>query len=266
MWQTKAVSKISYPGEANDVCFQVEDESFWFNHRNRCIMAAIAQFRPEGMLYDVGGGNGFVAAGLQAAGMEVALVEPGVGARNALKRGVRNVVCATFQDACFRERSLPAAGAFDVVEHIEDDVGFLRSLRERLIPGGKFYCTVPALSALWSGADEHAGHFRRYNRASMVRTFVKAGFEIEFTSYFFAWLTPPIFMLRAVPARMGIRDKANYGSIEAARAVHRHPAVISGAVEATERWELGRLRVGKQVPFGTSLLCVARVPVGKNEA
>jgi SAM-dependent methyltransferase len=258
MWQTKAVSKISYPGEANDVCFQVEDGSFWFNHRNRCIIATVAQFPPGGMLYDIGGGNGFVASGLQAAGVDVALVEPGEGAKNALKRGVRNVVCATFEDACFQPQSLAAAGAFDVVEHIEDDVGFLRSLRGRLVAGGRFYCTVPAFSALWSGADDHAGHYRRYSRQSLQMTLEQAGFEVEFVTYFFAWLTLPIFFLRVVPARLGIRDKTNFGSIEAARAVHRHPAMIGGIVKATENWELNRLKAGKHVPFGTSLLCVAR--------
>jgi SAM-dependent methyltransferase len=258
MWQTKAVSKISYPGEANDVCFQVEDGSFWFNHRNRCIVATLGQFPPMGMLYDIGGGNGFVASGLQDAGVEVVLLEPGEGAKNALKRGVRNVVCATFQDACFQPHSLPAAGAFDVVEHIEDDVGFLRSLRERLVPGGRFYCTVPAFSMLWSGADEHAGHYRRYNKESLSRTLKQAGFEVEYATYFFAWLTLPIFFLRVVPARLGIRDKTDFGSIEAARKVHRHPAVIGGIVKATEKWELNRLLARKRVPFGTSLLCVAR--------
>jgi SAM-dependent methyltransferase len=258
MWQAREVERISYPGDANDVCFQVEEGSFWFGHRNQCIVSAIRQFPPSGTLFDIGGGNGFVASGLQAAGIDVALVEPGVGARNALKRGVRNVVCATFEGASFEPQTLAAAGAFDVVEHIKDDVAFLRGIRGALVPGGRFFCTVPAFTALWSGADDHAGHFRRYSRKTLVRAFEDAGFEVEFATYFFMWLALPIFLLRVVPARLGIRDKTDFGSIEAARAAHRYPAALSGIVNATQAWELRRIIARRPVPFGTSLLCVAR--------
>ena len=132
-----------------------------------CIHAVIRLFPPAGTLYDIGGGNGFVALKLQSAGMDVALVEPGAGARNAFRRGVRNVIQATMEDARFHPHSLPAAAAFDVIEHIADDVAFLRGIRERLVAGGRFYCTVPAIPALWSEDDVHAGHFRRYNRRTL---------------------------------------------------------------------------------------------------
>ena len=40
--------KISYPDEGNEACFAVEDESFWFRHRNACLVEMVRNFTPEG--------------------------------------------------------------------------------------------------------------------------------------------------------------------------------------------------------------------------
>lgn len=263
LWQPQSVSAVSYPEQGNEVCFQVEDSSYWFEHRNACILSIIQQFPPSGTLYDIGGGNGFVALGLQKAGLDVALLEPGSGARNALKRGVKKVICATLGDAALKPESLMAAGAFDVVEHIEDDEAFLTSIRRLLIRGGRFYCTVPAIKACWSHEDIHAGHYRRYSKQSLTRVIQSAGFEIEFVSSFFSWLTLPVVFLRAFPFWLrGSGADSNFAqhsrdSLESVKTDHRLPAVLSGIARMVHDWETSQLRRSRSIPFGTSLLCVA---------
>jgi len=49
-------NKISYPKEGYQNCFLVEDNSFWFKHRNNCIIEVINNFTPPGIILDVGGG------------------------------------------------------------------------------------------------------------------------------------------------------------------------------------------------------------------
>ena len=39
---------ISYPEEGNEACFEVEDRSFWFRHRNDCLVEMVRNFPPEG--------------------------------------------------------------------------------------------------------------------------------------------------------------------------------------------------------------------------
>ena len=39
---------ISYPEEGNEACFEVEDQSFWFRHRNDCIREVVRNFPPRG--------------------------------------------------------------------------------------------------------------------------------------------------------------------------------------------------------------------------
>lgn len=252
------MSAVSYPEAGNEVCFQVEDDSFWFRHRMECIHTLIRRFPPAGTLYDIGGGNGYVANALQTAGTDVALLEPGPGAANALRRGVRKVIWATLDDAQLEEGSLPAAGAFDVVEHIPDDGAFLRRIRSRLTPGGRFYCTVPALHALWSDEDVHAGHARRYTRTTLVQTLEAAGFEIEFATYFFTWLTLPVFLLRALPSKLRMTNREKLGTVEATKADHQLPRRLGRLIRRADAWELARLARLRHLPVGTSLICVAR--------
>lgn len=257
IWRPRNVSEVSYPEAGNDVCFQVEDTSYWFAHRNHCIEAVMRRFPPSGMMYDIGGGNGFVALAMQKAGVDVALLEPGTGAMNARARGLRHVIHAALEDAGFESGALPAAGAFDVIEHIEEDGAFLRSIHRHLQLGGRFYCTVPAGKWLWSDEDIHAGHFRRHTAGSLTQALEAAGFEVEFVSSFFSWLVPFVFSLRTLPFRMRGDRSASRGGVQVARTDHTLPALLRSPVQAIHRWELARLARHQSIPFGTSLLAVA---------
>src|SRR5262245_24744330 len=50
-----------------------------------------------------------------------------------------------------------------VMEHVEDDVGFVHALRKLVRPGGCVAICVQGRRDLWSLEDEVAGHFRRYD-------------------------------------------------------------------------------------------------------
>src|SRR5580698_5745030 len=106
-WISPRVSQVSYPEEGNEDYFQIEEKSFWFQHRNQCLGKVMEKFPPGGLLFDVGGGNGFVSKGLEEMGYSTVLVEPGLkGCRNARKRGLPRVVCSAFQDAEYPDHSL----------------------------------------------------------------------------------------------------------------------------------------------------------------
>ena len=69
---------ISYPQAGNEDCFQIEENSFWFSHRNHCIIESFKKYCPERVFFDIGGGNGYVAKGLQDIGVSTVLLEPGL--------------------------------------------------------------------------------------------------------------------------------------------------------------------------------------------
>ena len=73
--------------------------------------------------------------------------------------------------------------SLNVLEHIEDDVAALRSMREILVPGGHAALLVPAHPSLYGEYDRLDGHFRRYTR----RSFENAVRKAEFVHYRFRY-------------------------------------------------------------------------------
>jgi len=257
-WVSETLSKVSYPEAGNELCYAVEESSFWFEHRNRCILEVMKLFPPAGTLFDVGGGNGCVARAIQQSGFEVVLVEPGLaGVRNAVKRGIRQVVRSTLADAGFRAETLPAVGLFDVIEHIAGDREFLTGTSRLLIPGGRVYITVPAYPWLWSHEDIQAGHFRRYDLSGLSNVLDKAGYVIDFATYIFSFLPLGILFRRALPYRLGFGTKE--ASEAAVRSDHEasHP-IIRHLLRILTRSELSRIATGRPLRRGGSCLVVAR--------
>ncbi len=231
---------------------EAEDGSGWHRHRAAVVTDVVTDLPPAGTLFDLGGGNGFVSRALVDAGHPSILVEPVEEAvRTAYDRGLRPVVCSTLESAGFPQGSLPAVGMFDVLEHLDDDLGLLRELHDLLVPGGRLYLTVPKHPALWSAHDVESGHQRRYTTASLRQVVTDAGFTVErVTSLFTALLLP-----------MAVR-----------RLVHRAPREGEAAAEVTDptgggplAGVLDRLLAHERRSLrrrtrrtGTSLLLVAR--------
>jgi SAM-dependent methyltransferase len=255
LWVSKTRSGVSYPSSGNELCYQMEDTSFWFQHRNRCIVNCVRAYPPSGVIFDVGGGNGFVSLGLQRAGWDAVVVEPGVaGATNAQRRGLLHVICSTFEDAGFRRHTLPAVGMFDVLEHVEDDEGFLRTLHDAIVPGGRIYLTVPAYRWLWSAEDTYAGHFRRYTLPSLTLTLHRAGFDVEFRSYMFSMLPLPIFLRRSIPHLLGFE-----GVNTSERAAKDHgTGPLNRLFDRVFAWERSALERRRAIPWGSTCLVVAK--------
>jgi SAM-dependent methyltransferase len=255
LWFARKQAAVSYPPDGNAACLTVEDQSFWFRHRNRCIVSMVRRFSPRGVFLDIGGGNGYVAKGLAEAGVACALIEPGLdGALAAHARGIDPVICARLEDTDLVPASIAAAGMFDVLEHIEDEASALRQVNALLLPSGLLFLTVPAYQFLFSIDDRSAGHFRRYTISSLTRVLLSAGFRIEFASYMFAPLPPLIFLLRTLPTWLRLRRGT---SLERDAAEHTPSGLAARLMNCLLAEEVKRLRAGRSIPFGGSCLCVA---------
>lgn len=219
----------------------------------------------DGIVLDVGGGNGSTARVLRDAGLDCWLVEPGAsGCQHAHDRGVPTVILGTLQEVQFPSQSVSGVGMFDVIEHIEDVGSLLGEVRRVLRPGGLLAVTVPALPWLWSSEDVYAGHYRRYTVGSLRQTLHDCGFEVEAANYLFGPLVLPLLACRAIPSLLRIRRGGNWQ-----RAAKEHGAdggLMASGIKACLSREQRRLTRNKWPRLGTSCVALARRPLERSNA
>lgn len=254
IYYSKGDSNYSYLKEGNKQCFQLEEQSYWFKHRNNCIKAIVELYPPNGFIFDIGGGNGFVSKQLIEHGFDCVLVEPCYeGIKNGKSRGINNLICSGFENAKFKSNSLTNVGIFDVIEHIENDKLFLNNLYNKLKYKGKLYVTVPAYQFLWSNEDEKAGHFRRYTKNVILKQLENVGFKILYSSYFFSYLVFPIFFGRTLIGKVFKTEKQKLKENQ-----YISPNFLIGnIINFFSELELKLIKKNKNVFFGSSILIVA---------
>ena len=251
-------SQVSYPETGNDDLFQIEDCSFWFIHRNKCIVASVKKHTPRAVFFDIGGGNGYVSKGLEQHQIETVLIEPGLsGCWNAKKRNLKTIVCSTLENASFKKNTIEAIGLFDVVEHIENDDEFLAAIHSYLKADGHVYITVPAYNFLWSNEDTDAGHYRRYTLKGLEKKLKGKGFEIVQSTYIFSILPPAVFLFRTLPSRLGMNKNA--ANINKHKEEHsQNKGIFSSILNKVWEWELRQIKAGSQIRVGGSCFIVAK--------
>lgn len=257
IWKSKKTNAISYPADGNINCLKIEDESFWFKHRNNILLAAIKNFAPGGTFFDIGGGNGYVSLMLSKAGIPTVLVEPGIeGTRNARLRGVKTIICSTIEEVGFLDNTLPAVGIFDVLEHIEDDSNFLKKIHQILVKNGRLFITVPAFNLLWSVEDDYAGHYRRYSKKELLQKVRQVGFKVEYTTYLFSFLPLPILFFRTIPSKLGLKKKFSLAQFQ--KENNLQLGIFNSFKKFLLAKELSLIKNRRELLFGSSILLVAQ--------
>ena len=252
----------AFSQEMQDVLFATEDTSWWFQYRAQVLIdMAERYFFRKAEILDIGGGNGYTTSRMQKAGFQTALLEPSYEAcRHAKVRGIPRVFCGTLNEF---EESISQCMLLDVLEHIEDDEGFLSILCSRMTAGGTLMVAVPALSILWSSEDERAGHFRRYHLSQLCELLEKSGFKILYGTYFFSFLFLPVLFVRVGMERLGILKRQEKRTDEERKRIMKEQFEERGGLVGRvlgwfEAWERSRLLAKKRLVFGSSLLCVVR--------
>ena len=144
------------------------------------------------------------------------------------------------------ERHYDLIGAFDVIEHIDDDHAALASIAARLKPGGKLVVTVPAHQWMWSAHDVVNHHKRRYSKRALRRLIEGSPLQLERIGYFNSLLFPVAVGERMLSKLRGKEDAD----------LKLPPAPLNSALEAAfaaERHLIGRV----PLPPGLSLFAVA---------
>ena len=234
----------------------VEPKHFWFVGRNRILMDVMHKYFPNpGDILEMGCGTGFVLSGLRVTFPRARLSGSDIFTEGLALTAQRVPSAFLFQMDARRipfQEEFDLVGAFDVLEHIEEDEAVLTQMYQACKPGGGIVLTVPQHRWLWSRVDDFAHHKRRYARAELVEKVVRAGFRIEYTTSFVSLLLPLMLASRGLKKTGADMDE----QMEAVGLnIGRLANALLGAIMRIE-WVL--IRVGLSFPFGGSLLLVAK--------
>ncbi|HEY3687453.1 MAG TPA: class I SAM-dependent methyltransferase [Streptosporangiaceae bacterium] len=132
--------------------------------------------------------------------------------------------------------------AINVLEHFEDDIATLKALAGLVKPGGTIVLWVPGYQSLYGDFDRSVGHFRRYSPQMAGDAVTRAGLAAE--------VARPVNLLGGLAWWAAVR-RGGTGSPNS-KLVSIYDRVVVPVSRVLDRT--------LPVPFGQSVLCVARVP------
>ena len=148
--------------EFNDAVYTrmaaLEVRSFYFQARRALILWVLRNYFP-GMknYYDLGTGTGWLFAAVMETWPKLEMVGSDL-AFDSLRWTSKRLTRPAMLMHCDVNRipyadEFDVVGAYDVIEHIDDDVQALRSIRNAVKPGGGMILTVPQHMVLWNHLD-----------------------------------------------------------------------------------------------------------------
>jgi SAM-dependent methyltransferase len=245
-----SVTDEVFKGENAGGLGEADMSHWWFRSKARFVSTALQRYSTQaGWLLDVGGGAGGVTAQIGWEPKKTLIVEGNkMLARLAASRYALTAVNAHVADLPVADGGASVVCFLDVLEHLAHPEEALMEAYRVLAPGGCVLVTVPAHPRLWSAADEHLGHKRRYTRALARAQLAEQGFNVQYVSHIFSWLFLPVWVARCT--RPGSGPKLGLDVMSPA--IDRIAALLTRIEEVI----VGPLRL----PFGTSILCVAERP------
>jgi SAM-dependent methyltransferase len=229
---------------------ELDDRHWWYRARRDIIADLIRrEVRPpaSAQILEIGCGTGHNLAMLSGFGHVDGLELDEEARTLSEKRLGRKVMSSPLPELGeVADRHYDLIGAFDVIEHIDDDAGALASIATKLKPSGKFVMTVPAHQWMWSAHDVVNHHKRRYSMRSLRRLIDASPLTLQRIGYFNSLLFPLAVAERAASKLRGKEDAD----------VKLPPAPLNALFEklfGAERYFVGRL----PLPPGLSLFAVA---------
>ena len=234
---------------------RLEDANFWFRSRNELILWVLGEYcRDFESYFEIGCGTGYVLSGVAerfphaklhgseifVSGLEYAAAR--LPTAKLMQMDGRNIPF---------EGEFDVIGAFDVLEHIEEDETVFTQMHAALNPRGLILLTVPQHAWLWSITDEYACHVRRYAASDLHAKIEHAGFRILRSTSFVLTLLPAMMVSRLIQKKVSKQEFDATAELKISPWMNSLFYKMLGA-------ELRAIKLGLNLPIGGSRLVVAQ--------
>lgn len=238
--------------------YRAEARHFWFQGFRRFIRPLLSQAtagvsRPR--LLDCGCGTGANLRLLQEFGIPFGIDVTSRGLTFAHVNGNSRLARATVSRLPFLAGTMDVAVSFDVLYCLADgeERQAIAEMHRVLRPGGALIVNAAALDMLKGDHSVLVSEVRRYTRRGLADKLQAAGFRIERITYTNASIFPITAGVRALQRLRGV--KADGG---ARGDFYVPPAPVNSLFSGALAAEAALIRAGLNMPFGSSLLCLAR--------
>ena len=241
---------------------RAERDHFWFKGFRRFVTPLLDRAidgHDDPLILDCGCGTGHNLQMLRRAGRAVGIDVTFSGLTYAVSRGDRKIAQASAGRLPFGDSIFDLVTSFDVIYSLPDDVerAAVAEMRRVMRPGGRLLINVAAMPFLHGSHSVLSGEIRRYTRPGLRGLLERNGLEVERITYTNFTTLPLTAGVRMAQRFMGgHRDSAAEITVPAAPV----NALLSGLL-AVESFALGFA----DMPAGSSLLCLARKPVGRQD-
>jgi len=234
----------------------VESEHWWFTGKRILFRRLLTdRLAPGGLrILDVGCGTGAVSRQLSAFGTVCSLDCSSDALRFARTRGLQCPVVGDAARLPFRASAFDLVTAFDIIEHVEDDLAMAGELRRVVAPGGALAVHVPAWPSLFGRHDEVLEHKRRYTRKSLAKLLTTAGFRLEYLGWASCAILAPALILRTAEKLIPRGSNADSELAD----VYPLPRPLNRLMINLYKVEAALASRGA-LPFGLSLAAIAAV-------
>lgn len=231
----------------------IEENHWWFVGKRLLLRSLLGAGRSGRFMLDLGCGTGGILRDWSDECPCAGVDRSRLALRICASHGFRTLVQADLLRLPFEPGSFDTVVMMDVIEHLDDDVGFLRQAAQLCEPGGRVVVSVPAFQFLWSRHDETFQHKRRYSAGQLRRVMIEAGLQPLRTTYTHSLLFPVAALWRPFSRFALGRHAPEHDFVPLPTWLN----ALLVRIYRVEAWMLKRM----DLPLGVSVAVIAQRPV-----
>jgi SAM-dependent methyltransferase len=235
-----------------------QEERHWWYTGMRHVALAVLDGELNGRrglrVLDAGCGTGGTTLALRRYGEVFGVDLAWEGLEPARQRGLQRLARASVESLPFPSDSFDAVTSFEVVYHlgVGNDIRAFEEIRRVLKVGGVFLLRVPAHDWLRGEHDRLVHTRHRYSPDEVHGKLEAAGFHVDQLTWANSLLFPPAVAKRLLERVQGETDGTEPD-------LWQPPALVNSLLERAIAVESLAIPRGMPLPFGLSVLAVARV-------